>query len=102
MAIFRLGCDMNHLCKIWKKEGRLIATQFSPTLLHINIKSLLGSLCIANVNYLTDKAHAVLNNLAKTLKKTHSESQEQLQQPPVLPEASEDRGSKAIETGIIL
>ena len=60
------------------------------------------SLCIANVNYLTDKAHAVLNNLAKTLKKTHSESQEQLQKPPVLPEASEDRGSKAIETGIIL
>ena len=64
----------------------------------INIKSL----CIANVNYLTDKAHAVLNSLAKTLKKTHSDSQEQLQQPPVLPEASEDRGSKAIETGIIL
>jgi len=47
-----------------------------------------------------DKAHAVLNNLAKTLKKTHSDSQEQLQQQAVLPEASEDRGSKAIETAL--
>jgi len=47
-----------------------------------------------------DKAHAVLSSLAKTLKKTHSDSQEQLQQPPVLPEASEDRGSKAIETAL--
>merc|ERR1719362_63404 len=47
-----------------------------------------------------DKAHAVLNNLAQTLKKTHSDSQEQLKQSSVLPEASEDRGSKAIETAL--
>ena len=59
-------------------------------------------ICIANVNYLTDKAHAVLNSLAKTLKKTHSDSQEQLRQASVLSEASENRGSKDIETGIIL